>query len=171
MRSLLWLFLDILLRRRGPQDLPASPALAGAVVLGCFATTAIYSAYAAPDTRWLFRTAADLLANGLFLAGLLLAAGRWPRFRQSFTAMNGASLLLNIPAFAWLALAQLRWAPLQLPIQVASVTVFVASLFVTEHILRETLECPRLLSISLTIASLALSLAVAQWFDQPTAAA
>ena len=49
--------------------------------------------------------------------------------------------------------------------------LIVASLFVTEHILRETLECPRLLSIPLTIANLLLSLAVAQWFAQPPAAA
>lgn len=170
MRSLLWLFLDILLRRRGPQDLPASPALAGAVVLGCFATTAIYSAYANPEGRWFVRTAADLLATGLFLAGLLLAAGRLPRFLQSFTAMNGTSLLLTIPALGLLAIAQTGWAPLQLPLTLAFYMLIVASLFVTEHILRETLECPRLLSIPLTVANLLLSLAVAQWFDQPTAA-
>jgi hypothetical protein len=58
-----------------------------------------------------------------------------------------------------------------LPLTLAFYMLIVASLFVTEHILRETLECPRLLSIPLTIANLLLSLAVAQWFAQPPAAA
>jgi hypothetical protein len=80
------------------------------------------------------------------------------------------SLLLTIPALGLLAVAQTGWAPLQLPLTLAFYMLIVASLFVTEHILRETLECPRLLSIPLTLANLLLSLAVAQWFDQPTAA-
>ncbi|MEY4377344.1 MAG: hypothetical protein RJB26_1894 [Pseudomonadota bacterium] len=171
MRSLLWLFLDILLRRRGPQDVPASPALGWAVVCAAFGASAAYSAFAVPDGRWLARTAADLVASALFLAGLLLASRRLSRFQQSFTAMNGASLLLSIPALGLLAVAQTGWAPLQLPLTLAFYMLIVASLFVTEHILRETLECPRLLSIPLTVANLFLSLAVAQWFDQSTRAA
>lgn len=171
MRSLLTLFLDILLRRRGPQDVPASPALAVVVVLGCFCTTVLYGAYANPEGRWLVRTAADLAASAAFLAGLLLAAGRMPRFLQSFTAMNGTSWLLSVPALGLLAVAQTGWAPLQLPLTIAFYMLIVASLFVTEHILRETLECSRFLSIPLTVANLLLSLAVAQWFDQSARAA
>lgn len=167
MRSLLTLFLEILLRRRGPQDVPASPALTMVVVAACFCTTAFYGAYANPEGRWLVRTAADLGASALFLAGLLVAAGHLPRFQQSFTAMNGTSLLLSLPALGLLAVAQTGWAPLQLPLTVAFYMLIVASLFVTEHILRETLECSRFLSIPLTVANLLLSLAVAQWFDQP----
>jgi len=166
MRLLLKLFLEILLRRRGPQDVPASPALTVLVALACFATTAIYGAYANPEGRWLVRTAADLTASALFLAGLLVAAGHLSRFQQSFTAMNGTSLLLNVPALGLLAVAQTGWAPLQLPLTVAFYMLIVASLFVTEHILRETLECSRWLSIPLTVANLLLSLALAQWFDQ-----
>ena len=167
MRSLLRLFLDILLRRRGPQDVPASTALAVAVVCACFCVTGLYSAYANADGRWLARTAADLAANAAFLAGLLVVSGRGARFQQSFTALNGTSLLLSLPALGLLAVAQTGWAPLQLPLTLAFYMLIVASLFVTEHILRETLECPRLLSIPLTLANLFLSLAVAQWFDQP----
>lgn len=171
MRLLLRLFLDILLRRRGPQDVPASNALAVAVVCACFTVTCLYSAYANVDGRWLARTAADLVASAAFLAGLLWATGRRARFQQSFTALNGTSLLLGLPALGLLAVAQTGWAPLQLPLTVAFYMLIVASLFVTEHILRETLECSRLLSILLTVANLFLSLAVAQWFDQPAAGA
>ena len=60
---------------------------------------------------------------------------------------------------------------LQLPLTIAFYMLIVASLFVTEHILRETLECSRFLSIPLTVANLLLSLAVAQWFDQSARAA
>ena len=165
MHALFRLFLDVLLRRRGPEDVPPSWALAGVVSVASMAVNALYVAKAVPDGHWALRTLGDFAAGALFLAFILLLARLLPRFLQSFTAMAGTSTLLGLPALALLALAQTGWRPLQTVLNLAFTMLLVASLFVTEHILRRTLECSVWRSIPLTFANFLLSLGVAQWFD------
>ena len=168
MHALFRLFLDVLLRRRGPEDIPASWALAAAVSVAAMAVNAAYVAnvpQAVPDGHWAWRTLGDFGAGALFLALVLQLAGLLPRFLQSFTALTGTSALLGLPALVLLALAQTGWRPLQTALNVAFTMLCVASLFVTEHILRRTLECTVWRSLPLTLANFLVSLAVAQWFD------
>lgn len=166
MHALFRLFLDVLLRRRGPEDVPPSWALAGVVSVASMAVNALYVAHVPNgDGHWAVRTLGDFAAGALFLAFILLLARLLPRFLQSFTAMAGTSTLLALPALALLALAQTGWRPLQTVLNLAFTMLLVASLFVTEHILRRTLECSVWRSIPLTFANFLLSLGIAQWFD------
>ncbi len=171
MHSLFRLFIDILLRRKGPQDLPSSWSFGLVVVLCGLLANAAYVAMAVPDGRWLVRTVADFAASAGFLALVLVLGGHPRRFQQSFTALCGVGLLLTLPAYGFVLLAQTGWSPLQWLLDLLFTMLLVASLFVTEHILRQALECSPWRSVPLTFANLMLSIAVSQWFNLPAAAA
>ncbi len=108
----------------------------------------------------------DFAAGAVFLAAVLAMFGHLARYLQSFTALAGTGALLGLPALGLLALAQTGWQPLQWVLNVAFMMLLVASLFVTEHILRRTLECSRWRSVPLTLANFLLSVSVAQWLDR-----
>lgn len=96
MRSLMQVFIDIALWRRGPQDLPASHALASAAALAyasaSFAHIMLYG--------WKLRSALLLVSIdlGMLCAWvwlLLLLFARRARFLQTITAVWGVGALLT----------------------------------------------------------------------------
>ena len=93
-------FLDIVLWRRGPQDLPASRLLfwltAGAYVAVSIAQLAMLDE---PPAAWLVYVFVDpvLLTGGVYL--LLRLFGKADRFLQTATAVLGTGVVLGIALF------------------------------------------------------------------------
>lgn len=165
MHGLLMLFTDILLRRRGPQDVPVSKFLDGLVWGAAFVASALYSAVATGDGLWLVRAGADLVVGAVFTLGVLALFGRAARFRQTYTAQCGTAVLLTVPALAIGLLAQGGDASVGVVIRVLFTVLFVASLVVTEHIFRQALECTPWKSVPVTLANLMIALWVSRLID------
>ena len=93
-------FLDIVLWRRGPQDLPASRLLfwltAGAYVAVSIAQLAMLDE---PPAAWIVYVFVDpvLLIGGVYL--LLRLFGKADRFLQTATAVLGTGVVLGIALF------------------------------------------------------------------------
>ena len=93
-------FLDIVLWRRGPQDLPASRLLfwltAGAYVAVSIAQLAMLDE---PPAAWLVYVFVDpvLLTGGVYL--LLRLFGKADRFLQTATAVLGTGVVLGVALF------------------------------------------------------------------------
>ncbi|MFO1406428.1 MAG: hypothetical protein U1F08_02710 [Steroidobacteraceae bacterium] len=98
MQQFLRTFLDIVLWRRGPQDLPDSSLLVWLAAAAYVATGALQLVIFGGDTAplWLFY----LVGDPLLLAGyvwLMLAIYRRPeRFRQAAAAVFGTGALLGV---------------------------------------------------------------------------
>ena len=96
LQALLKTFLDILLLRKGPESLPHSPFLFGAMLLLSLGVSALATAVLAPGENP--RHDLTLLINGIGLAYffvLLLLTGRLSRFIQTGTALLGVDFLLT----------------------------------------------------------------------------
>ena len=88
-------FLDIALWRKGPQDLPASSALATLALLAYMGTGFVRMRLFTLDqqTALLF-ICVDALMLGVWLWPVLAFFGRRPRFVQTITATLGVGLLV-----------------------------------------------------------------------------
>jgi hypothetical protein len=132
-------FLDIVLWRRGPQDLPASKLLLGLAAAGYMLISAAQLAWLdAPSEAWIVFIVLDplLLAGGTWL--LLRLFNRRERFLQTATAVLGAGAVLGavliIPT-QWL-LSALRVVPGSTVAGVAALTLVVAVALVTGRIFK-----------------------------------
>lgn len=106
---LIRLFLDILLFKKGPQDVPGSPLL-----LGLAAGTDLLAGFAlaALETAWLDALLQAITGLGLltlFLAAALALTGKWSRWLKTASALLGCDALLTSAALPLLGLAQ--WLP------------------------------------------------------------
>jgi hypothetical protein len=100
-------FLDIVLWRRGPQDLPASPLLLG-LTAGAYVvvSTVQLAMLDEPVGAWVVFLLIDpiLLAGGVYL--LLRLFGKQARFLQTATAVFGTGVVLGLALFLpvqWIA--------------------------------------------------------------------
>lgn len=145
------LFLDIVMHRRGPQDVPAGQgvflvALAGYVVVGA----AVLWPSADGLSELLGQVGVDLVLLVGCCGGLLIATGRAARFGQTLTALFGTGALLSAAAlpFVWIVARSLGdpGAPpetLPPPALLSTLALFgllLVSLLVTGHILRHALD-------------------------------
>ena len=103
-------FVDIVLWRRGPQDLPASRllfAIVATVYVAVSLLQMVLFAPATPSGAWFMIVALDpaLLVGGTYL--LLRLFGHPERFLQTATAILGTGALLSVvvslPVDAWLS--------------------------------------------------------------------
>lgn len=95
MLRLILAFVDILLHRRGPQDVPSSRFLLWSLFATLLATDFAVLWWAGLSARWFV---VDVLVIGLhvwFVWALLRLFNRQPRFRQTMTALLGAGVLLS----------------------------------------------------------------------------
>jgi hypothetical protein len=93
-------YLDIVLWRRGPQDLPASSLLLWLTAVAYVAVSMLQLQLAdVPGTAWLIFVLIDplLLVGGIYL--LLKLFGKTDRFLQSATAVLGTSVVLGLGLF------------------------------------------------------------------------
>lgn len=96
MQQFLRIFLDIVLWRRGPQDLPVSGLLLGLTVTAYVAVSAVQLALLGETAAtWLFFVIVDPLLLLAWIWLVLRIYGRMERFSQTATAVFGTSALLG----------------------------------------------------------------------------
>jgi hypothetical protein len=94
LRALFGVVIDIVLLRRGPEHLPASPALlAIVVVLYSVVTAVIANMVAKPDPRWPLILAFGVLGSILWYRVALQVAGKRERFVQTMLGLFAVRLL------------------------------------------------------------------------------
>jgi hypothetical protein len=105
MREVLKLFAQILLLRRGPQDLPASGLLLVLTVVAYVVVNSVFSSVFPPAPEWPSLLLVDVGFLLLWNALLMKAAGRPERTLQTTTAVFGYQLLLSplLVILQWLA--------------------------------------------------------------------
>jgi uncharacterized membrane protein YjgN (DUF898 family) len=146
MNVLLQLFRDLILLKRGPQDLPHSPALLGGLILADLVVSLGFVQAIAP------KAGQNLAGVALLQLSLLLGlpyvvlqlARRTARFNQTASALVGVDLvftLLAIPLLLGIAPAAGQ-SPnaLQSLLALAAIALVSWQLVVRGHILRHALE-------------------------------
>jgi hypothetical protein len=144
MKELVRLFTQIALSRKGPQDLPASPILLAAAVLGYFIVTYIVSTVLPPIDPWRLHLFVDVGFTLAWYAVLLRAFGKPERFLQTATAMFGYQAVLAPPWIAAINLSR-RFpedALWQFPVAVIGLAIAIWMIRAGSHILKSALELP-----------------------------
>ncbi len=155
MLPILDVFLQIALRRRGPEDLPDSSFLLMAaglvyVVVQGFLAVPVYGTPVALVQSLIL----DLLMLCGCLWGMLRLAGHAPRFRQSLTAILGTGALLGLcmlPFTYWLDAAAAPGKPAVGP-TIGLLAVVSWSLVVNGHIFSRALSAPFIAGLALALA-------------------
>jgi hypothetical protein len=163
LQQLLRVYIDIIMLRRGPQDLPASQFLMlSALLLYLASGLALFlthvPTFAGASAEL---TVAVLIEAGFFLA-MLAVAGKMLRARQTLSALWGSGALLTfagLPLHIWMQAQPQEAAAAALP-GLGLLLLLVLSLVVAGHILREALEIPLPAGILLVLAEFALSVFV-----------
>ena len=139
---LLQLFCDILLFRRGPQDVPASPALLALALLASLAASLLVGLQAFAPVLALGRVALETALSAALLIALLTVYGYGGRFLQSFTALCATGAILAL--LAWPLFGIIVERPAEDGLATVAMLLlwllFAWSLLVTAHILRHTLD-------------------------------
>ncbi len=172
MLRILDVFLQIALRRRGPEDLPDSQFLlliAGLVyvVTQSFLALPVYHASAALARSLVL----DLLLLCGCVWGLLRLTGHVLRYRQTLTAMFGTGALLGVcmlPFNYWLELAAEPGKPALAP-TIGLLAVVSWSLAVNGHIFSRALSAPFAAGLAISIAYFFLNYLVFAQFGPPPA--
>lgn len=148
-------FLQIALRRRGPEDLPDSRFL---LLLAGLAYVLAQAALAAPVYGSPPALARSLILDLLLLCGclwgLLRLAGHVSRYRQSLTAVFGTGALLSVcmlPFNYWLDLTIEPGKPALAP-TIGLLAVVSWSLVVNGHIFSRALSRPFAAGLAISIA-------------------
>jgi drug/metabolite transporter (DMT)-like permease len=161
MKSLLESIRDILLLRRGPQDLPFSSSLLGALILLALAIGLAVSAQRVPVSVAAPQLGFEVLLL-LALAWVPLAvAKRRERFIQTATALVATAIAFNLLAVpVVLGVGELPKDPRALSaVQVLlgwlSLVLLAWKLVVSGHVLRQALDVPMRIGVLIAAAFLA----------------
>lgn len=165
-------FLQIALRRRGPEDLPDSGFL---LVVAGAAYVLTQGLLAAPVYGTPLALARSLVLDLLLLCGclwgLLRLSGHGRRFRQSLTAVLGTGALLSVcmlPFNYWLDAAVEPGKPALAP-TIGLLAVVSWSLVVNGHIFSRALSRPFAAGLALSVAYFFLNYLVFAQFGPPPA--
>ena len=143
MNELLRLFSQITLLRRGPQDLPVSPAALVLSVLGYFLINcAVNVALPIGGAAWLVDLLLDIGFTLLWYTVLMRAVNRRERFLQTVTAVFGYQMIIS-PFWVAAAFLTKRYADdavWQLPVSIASLAIVIWTITINAHILKSALE-------------------------------
>jgi hypothetical protein len=152
MGEVLELFAQILVLRRGPQDLPASGLLLLLTLLGYVIVNCVSCAVFPPTDNWPALLLLDVVFLLLWNAALLVR--RPERILQTTTAVFGYQLLLA-PLLVPLAWLQRRFEgdpAWHGPLVFVGLAVVVWSITINSRIIRAALEGPMLASVLLVIS-------------------
>jgi hypothetical protein len=153
--SLLSLFLDIALLRRGPDSAPGTmPALWLTVAFYAVLCTGLMLLFPSPDAPWAAPRTVLVVFMFLWYRALLTLAGKPERFAQTFVSVLGyqAMLLpLELPVSWWYLRESTPERPALLPATLLLV-VMIWSLVVNVRIVRAALEWPTGRAIAIVIA-------------------
>lgn len=154
MLSLVRLYTDIALLRRGPEDLPASLFLLVATVVANFLVNFGVSLVLPPIAGpWHMHLVADIVFTLVWCAALLRVFGRPERYLQTTTAVFGYQAVL---APLWIATAWLagRFQDDELwlvPVAIVGLGMLAWMLAANGRILRSALEQPMTVCIGLVL--------------------
>lgn len=162
MQSLVRLFYDIALWRRGPRDVPASGALLGFVAAAYVAISILQSHLVYGADGALLRGIVDLALTAVVFGVALAVARRTHRYVQTLTAVLGAGALLAIPMILLLVIGgQVEGVPpLRFLVSLASLPLLVWYLFVIAHIVRQALDTPLFTGMAVALTYFVVSYAV-----------
>ena len=100
LKYLLSIFLDLLLFRKGPQDMPASQSLLLlSIVISSLLSMVAHLHIGETFTRAIFSTLLAILVLAVATRILLSSMGLAMRFEQTFTALCGTDILFTL--FSW----------------------------------------------------------------------
>ncbi len=143
MAALFRLYLDICLLRRGPQDVPAAPVLLWLTAVAYFMVGVMVSRALYDVRTAVFLSALDMALSAGLLATILWSRGVFARWPQTFTALCGSQMLLNLglwPVFMWYV--RVQSTPDALLPSLLSLAVWIWSVVVIGHVLRHALNMP-----------------------------
>jgi hypothetical protein len=142
LHALIQFFVALCLLRRAPQDLPASTALLGLVLVADLLAGALLGAVVnMPPLLAFAEGVADLVLSLGFLYLALLLLDRRARFVQTATALLGAGAVLGIVAILPLSLLPQGPPGEQSPLAgLLFLILIVWSLLVSGHILRHSFD-------------------------------
>lgn len=165
MKRVLHLFVDILLLRAGPQDVPASPALLMLAMLASVATSLLLTLESFSGGDAALRVTVELGLSALLLVALLAFHGHRARFVQSFTAICGTGAILGLVAWPLFGIVLSR--PTEDNLAVLSLLMlwllFGWSIVVVGHILRHALEIGWFRGLLLALAYALLIAGLGEW--------
>ena len=151
MQALLQFFIDLALLRKGPQDLPASPALlallaAGGVFVGTLNGQAIFGGIRPAAGANLL----DMVLTMVMLFVLLQFKGHAARWTQTASAFFGAGLLAGL---VMLLVGAITSAPGAAPVSALMDLVLAVWLHVVlGHVLRHALDVPLMAGVIIVLA-------------------
>jgi hypothetical protein len=159
---LIYVFVDIALHRRGPDQLPSALfffnlVLAVAVVVE-LAVLVVADAVRRPVVLALFDTVLDLA----FLWAVLKSFGRERRFRQTAAAMLGTDTLLNvlsIPVALWNRSLGAPTDQLTMP-ALLFLLLFIWSIDISAFVLARAVERPYVLGVAVMLGYVMLTLSL-----------
>jgi len=131
--------LDIVLWRRGPQDLPASGLLLAISVAVYIAVSAVQLALLGETAAtWFFFIVVDPLLLGLWIWLVLKLYGHAERYMQTAAAVFGTGAVLGLGLYLPLQLivTQLGFEPTSGPAQVFALLLVVVFVLVTGRIIK-----------------------------------
>lgn len=163
LKELLNAFVDILLLRRGPQDLPASRFLLACVLAAYVTSGMVLYAINVPSMGPALAELAVVLGLEIAFFAAVLALGRkLSRAEQTFTALWGTGAMLTlagVPLHLWMGVLPEGAQVAALP-GMAVLALLVWSTVVGGHILREALEINLVAGVMLVLAEFVLSIMV-----------
>ncbi|NQD36681.1 hypothetical protein HPT27_06560 [Permianibacter sp. IMCC34836] len=141
--------------QRGPQDLPAAPALLRFAMLACFLSGVLVFTLSVSVADAMLRTGFSLAISLLIWPLLLHAAGQQARLLQTLTAVLGCAAILNFLLWplSWLIRSLGDRAGL-LPLLLIALLLW--SVTVSGHILRHALDWPLPRALALAVLLFAL---------------
>jgi hypothetical protein len=143
MTELIRLYAQIALLRKGPQDVPASPALLVATLVSYALVNFAFSVLLPPVSGpWVPLLLVDILFTLVWNAVLLRVVGKPERFLQTTTAMFGFQTVLSPLSIAsgWLIRRFHEDAVWQFPLGLIYLIVVVWMIAVNSHVLKAALE-------------------------------
>jgi hypothetical protein len=150
----LTVFLEIMLLRGGPREVPASGALLAGSAFVYFLTSVVQSrlVFGAPLAG--LRGLADLaLTVGLF-GGALCACRRGHRVRQTLSAILGTGTLMSLPMIVLVAVRQglPDDSPVVLVLSILSLPLLVWYLLVISRVMRLALDASQRVGLALAMS-------------------
>jgi hypothetical protein len=160
LQQLLRAFIDVILLRRGPQDLPASQFLMLCAFLAYLASgLTLYLTHVPAWLDALSELSVVVLLEAVFFLILLRINHKLVRARQTLTALWGTGAILTLvglPLHIWIQALPEAAETAAIP-SLGILLLLILSLVVAGHILREALEIPLPGGILLVLAEFSLS--------------
>jgi hypothetical protein len=168
---LILVFVDIMLHRRGPQDVPSSPFLLWLLLAASLGVALGVTVWSGGTALAVAVTVLVTLLNIWFVWALLRIFNRERRFRQTMTAILGADTILSLlraPFVPYLEVPDPEQPEFTIPILVTTF-VFLWAIDINAFVFSRALERPYVLCVAIVIAYVLLIVSLQATLFQPVA--